>query len=191
MKVLSKHDYREMAWKNGKGRTIELLRLPHPKIADLFSLRLSIASMAESGPFSHYPGIERTIILLEGNGVVMDFVDEIKMSLNVLHKPIQFPGEAEITAQLINGPIREFNIMAARDVVEAYVEVPTKVTSLPVGGEEQQFCYICEGNASSGIQSLKKDDLVMSSPGEKITLTSKDGFTAIVIKLRDIQSAKK
>ncbi len=191
MKILGQKDYRDMAWKNGKGRTVELLRIPHPKVQDLFSLRLSIASMTESGPFSHYPGIERTIILLEGKGVVLDFVDEIKMNLNVKLKPIQFAGEAEISAHLIDGPIREFNVMGARDAVEAFVEVHQKLNSLSVGGDGDHYLYICEGTAMVGNDLVKKDDLIITTHGEKVSLTSKEGFTGIEIKTHKIFSAKK
>jgi environmental stress-induced protein Ves len=173
MKTLTEKDFRDMNWKNGKGRTLELIRLPHPKEEELFSLRLSIASMKESGPFSHYPGIERSIILLEGKGVVLDFVDEIKMNLNEPLKPIQFPGEAEIEAKLIDGPIREFNIMAARDCIEAYIQVHRKVPKIQLGGVDEHYCYIVE-----------KNELILLSPGEKCDLASKDGLTVIDVKVK-------
>ncbi len=173
MKTLTEKDFREMNWKNGKGRTLELIRLSHPHDPELFSLRLSIASMKESGPFSHYPGIERSIILLEGKGVVLDFVDEIKMHLNEPLKPIQFAGEEEIEAKLIDGPIREFNIMAARDCVEAYIHVHKKVPKIQLGGEDDHYCYIVE-----------KNELIILGPGEKSDLTSKDGLTVIDVRVK-------
>lgn len=188
MKILTPKDYHEMPWKNGKGRTNELLRLPHPTDTELFSLRLSIASMKESGPFSHYPGIERTIILLEGQGVVLDFVDEIKMNLNEPLKPIQFAGEAEIEAKLIGGPIREYNIMAARDCVEAYVEVFKNVSQVTLGGEEDHFFYVCEGSGSIQTTKIERDQLILLKSGEKLPLTSKDGMTLIDVRVKYITS---
>ncbi|MBN8630010.1 MAG: HutD family protein [Rhodobacterales bacterium] len=36
---------------------------------DSFDLRLSIAAVAEDGPFSDFPGIDRRLWLLDGAGV--------------------------------------------------------------------------------------------------------------------------
>ena len=187
MKVYRSEDFKHMSWKNGKGTTNELIRIPHPKNPEFFELRLSIAHMTESGPFSHYPGIERTIILLEGKGVVLDFVDEIKMHMNVIHKPIQFAGEAEIEGTLIDGAIRDFNIMAARDSIEAYVEVFEKVPLVQIGGDLEHYCYIVEGTADSEGKKFLSGELIHLAKGEKLSLKSKDLLTVIDTKIKRAQ----
>lgn len=58
-----------MPWKNGGGVTRELVKLPHPTDPARFLARLSIATVATSGPFSAFPGIDRTLLMLEGRGM--------------------------------------------------------------------------------------------------------------------------
>ena len=54
-------------WRNGAGRTRELLTWPAG--AQPWQLRISLAEISRDGPFSLYPGIERWISVIEGAGV--------------------------------------------------------------------------------------------------------------------------
>lgn len=62
---LTPADFRPMPWANGKGVTIELARADGP---GGMLWRLSRASVAENGPFSIFPGIERNLTILTGPG---------------------------------------------------------------------------------------------------------------------------
>ena len=55
-----------MRWKNGGGATREAVNWPPGAGLDAFDWRVSIASIAASGPFSVFTGVERRIMLLEG-----------------------------------------------------------------------------------------------------------------------------
>lgn len=99
-----------MPWKNGGGVTTELYRLPD---GEDFFLRLSIAQVAQSGPFSSFPGIDRTLLVLEGNGIRLGSSSFDKV-LDQQSGPFEFRGEDEINAELIQGPIRDFNVMVKR-----------------------------------------------------------------------------
>ena len=55
--------FKTQAWKNGGGSTLELYKYPD---YDQYDLRLSIATVGASGPFSKFPGYLRTIIQLQG-----------------------------------------------------------------------------------------------------------------------------
>ncbi|OJT17017.1 hypothetical protein BO221_47220 [Archangium sp. Cb G35] len=57
-----------MPWKNGGGVTRELWKLPHPFDPARFLARVSIATVGASGPFSVFPGVDRTLMILEGAG---------------------------------------------------------------------------------------------------------------------------
>ena len=54
-------------WRNGGGETREIVSWP-PGAQD-FDWRASIATIAQDGPFSAFTGIDRSITLLEGDGV--------------------------------------------------------------------------------------------------------------------------
>lgn len=52
-----------LPWKNGCGTTREIARMPgHGP----FDWRLSLADLTESGPFSSFPGVTRTLFLIDG-----------------------------------------------------------------------------------------------------------------------------
>lgn len=69
-------------WKNGGGETREIAAFPPGAGFDDFDWRLSIATIAEDGAFSAFPGIDRTLILLSGNGVALRLDDGGAMSCN-------------------------------------------------------------------------------------------------------------
>ncbi|MCB2071086.1 MAG: HutD family protein, partial [Ottowia sp.] len=56
-------------WKNGGGRTRTVATWPAGAGLSDFDARVSVATIAASGPFSRFPGIDRQIVLLSGGGV--------------------------------------------------------------------------------------------------------------------------
>ena len=56
---------------NGRGTTTELAREDAPDGTMLW--RLSAADVIEDGPFSTLPGIDRILLLTEGEGFDLDF----------------------------------------------------------------------------------------------------------------------
>ena len=57
-------------WKNGGGITREIVCWPPGSGLDDFWWRASVATIDAAGPFSAFPGVDRTIMLLEGAGVL-------------------------------------------------------------------------------------------------------------------------
>ena len=73
LRIFGPGDFRVMPWKNGAGSTTELLiDPPGATLAGGFRWRVSMATVAESGPFSSFPGLDRTLLLLEGEGMELD-----------------------------------------------------------------------------------------------------------------------
>jgi hypothetical protein len=141
-KRLDPAQYRMMPWKNGGGTTAELAIHPpgaHPPGAGLggvrFIWRLSIATIGQDGPFSSFEGYERTIMLIEGKGMTLDFGPEGRVRLDRPYEPVQFKGEWAATCALIDGSCRDFNVMverargSARTRVIALGSDPTTVVS--------------------------------------------------------------
>ena len=58
-----------MPWKNGGGSTRELACWPPGADTSGFDWRVSVASIAAAGPFSVFAGVDRNIMLLDGDGV--------------------------------------------------------------------------------------------------------------------------
>ena len=109
-----------MPWRNGLGSTVELLK------GDLddgsgFAWRLSMADVASDGEFSNFSGYDRTLLLLEGNGLTLDCADAVHR----LEQPLQaarFRGEDATFATLHDGPVKDFNIMTLRRHCSARVD---------------------------------------------------------------------
>lgn len=101
-------------WKNGGGSTTEIAVAPHGAGFDTFDWRLSLARIVQDGPFSAFPGIERTLALVEGDGVLLDFDGERQVSLTAEEPEISFDGGHSVDASLIGGPTIDFNVMTRR-----------------------------------------------------------------------------
>lgn len=111
-------------WKNGGGTTREIASWPPGAGLDRFGWRLSVATIAAAGPFSAFPGIDRCIMLLEGDGVRLRSRDgRIDHRLDRPHAPFAFAGEAEIDCTLQGGVSTDFNVMTRRGQWRAELRV--------------------------------------------------------------------
>ncbi|WP_322057840.1 HutD family protein [Paraburkholderia sp. J63] len=122
-------------WKNGGGvtREIALANLPGAEPGN-FAWRVSVADVSQAGPFSRFEGVARTLVLLEGAGMVLDETAPegeaphggAPVRTHTLARALdvaRFDGEAPIDARLVDGPTRDFNLMVRRDAARAAFEV--------------------------------------------------------------------
>jgi hypothetical protein len=125
-------DFRVMPWKNGGGSTTELLiDPPGATLASGFRWRVSMATVADSGPFSSFPGIDRTLLLLQGEGMELDHGAHGRALLPGPLVPVRFPGEWTTSGRLLGGPCLDFNVMSSRAQVVHDVMIMT-VGPVPV-----------------------------------------------------------
>ncbi len=113
VRLIRSADLVRVPWKNGGGTTAEVAVHPPGAGFDDFDWRISMADVAVDGPFSRFPGVDRTLVLAEGRDLVLD----IEGDLRVLVRPGDagsFAGEAETRARLHGGPIRDINVMSRR-----------------------------------------------------------------------------
>lgn len=122
---LGPSDYRRMPWKNGGGTTTELAVFPASAELDgeQFLWRISIADIAVNGPFSRFPGYDRTIMLIDGEGMVLEGRPEGPIELRRQFEPQSFAGDLQVTARLVGGPAKDFNLMVRRGEVEGSLTV--------------------------------------------------------------------
>jgi environmental stress-induced protein Ves len=111
------NEYRRERWKNGAGWTREILRWPAQ--AEDWDWRLSIAEVDKDGPFSAFPGVDRELVLLSGEGMRLRFDDGEVAELQPPHDRVRFAGERVVQSELIAGPTQDFNLMWKRDRIEA------------------------------------------------------------------------
>lgn len=115
-RVLPAFEYRRERWRNGLGWTREILRVPD---TDDWQVRLSIAEIEQDAAFSAFPGIERELVLLRGEGLRLRFDDGALHTLMPPHDRLRFAGEAQVTGELVDGVTHDFNLMWRRDAVQA------------------------------------------------------------------------
>ncbi|KAF0862433.1 HutD family protein [Pseudomonas sp. LD120] len=104
-------DYPRMPWKNGGGSTEEITRDGGTGL-ESFGWRLSIADIAESGGFSSFSGYQRIISVLQGTGMTLNVDGQDSQPLLPL-QPFAFSGASQVACSLLDGPIRDFNLIYA------------------------------------------------------------------------------
>ncbi len=185
MRRLGPADYRDMPWKNGGGVTRELLKLPHPTDSSRFLVRLSIATVSASGPFSVFPGVDRTLMILEGAGVALTVDGTREVVLDQRLRPFEFPGEAQIQCRLLGGPVRDFNLMVDRALAHGSLEVVPLAAgqTRTLSGTGTVLLHVLEGRASVPGEPLARDEtLWLEAPG-LLMLRSDEGATVVAIHL--------
>lgn len=94
-------------WRNGGGRTRELLAWP-PGVP--WRLRVSVADIDADGPFSAFPGVTRWFAVLDGAGVALT-LGPAEHRLTPASAPVAFDGAAAPGCRLLDGPTRDLNLM--------------------------------------------------------------------------------
>jgi len=110
-----------MPWKNGMGSTTEIAISPTDARLDDFDWRVSMAQVASDGPFSSFAAIDRTLLVLEGNGLDLSVADQpiTRIDRDAIHS---FPGDQPTSATLVDGPILDLNVMSRRGTVTQDVQ---------------------------------------------------------------------
>ncbi|MFE0014538.1 HutD family protein [Mesorhizobium sp. NPDC059054] len=114
MRILRASDYRSMPWKNGGGTTTEIVVSPAGAGLDDFDWRISMARVEAGGPFSVFVGIDRTLSILEGEGMRLSIAGHDSVDLTRASEPLFFPADAATEATLAAGPITDLNVMTRR-----------------------------------------------------------------------------
>jgi len=103
-------------WKNGGGTTTEIAISPAVASLDNFDWRISLATVASSGPFSFFPGIDRTLALVDGPGMILDVDFDSRYVLSEEEPVVEFAGESQVVATLAlsGATTTDFNVMTRR-----------------------------------------------------------------------------
>lgn len=102
-------DYPRMPWRNGGGTTQEIACNPGGSTAS-FDWRLSLADVGQDGGFSAFTGYQRILTVLEGQGVALT-VDGAPQAPLIPRVPYAFSGDSDVHCRLLDGPIRDFNLI--------------------------------------------------------------------------------
>lgn len=132
MRLLRAADRTAAPWKNGGGATTEVIAVPHGAGFGDFDWRVSLAEVAASGPFSVFEGVDRWLLVLEGALALS--VEGLGLARLSPGEHLAFPGDARTHGQVLDGPVRDLNVMSRRGRIRASAE---RLDGGMVGGGDQ------------------------------------------------------
>ena len=137
---------------------------------------MSIADVASDGPFSRFPGYDRHIMLLDGAGMTLDCGPHGRINLRAPFEPRAFSGDWDVAGALVDGAVRDFNLMVDRGRATSSLEVERLEgpRSFACAAHETCIVHVIEGGLDGGAQG---DSLVASAPFQLVPQT----ITRVVI----------
>jgi environmental stress-induced protein Ves len=166
-RLIKANQHQVMPWKNGQGMTAEIaIDPPDTPLSQSFRWRLSLAEVKADGPFSAFPGYDRTIMLMGGNGMVLRFDKGREERIDEPHVPFQFSGDDDVRCWLIDGSVRDFNLMVRRDlqVSAGILTLSRRDRMLPaLGRGTTLILYVIEGDTVI-------DDGTLLEPGDTLII---------------------
>ncbi len=182
MRKIEPSSFRRMPWKNGGGETSEIAVVPEGASADDFDWRVSTARVAESGPFSLFQGIDRSLVVLSGLGlhlVIGPPGGDQEVLLDPASAPFAFAGDIPAYADLMaREPVVDFNVMTRRGKFEQMVrrvklQDPTEV----VGDYVVLYCL------SGSTECFADGKLIVLTVGDALIANDTQSDGTITVKI--------
>ena len=187
-RVIPANEYRRERWRNGLGWTREIHAASSRGGWDW---RLSIAEIEQDAPFSLFPGVDRELVLLSGNGLRLRFDDGEVNELHPPHDRMRFAGERGVTGELLDGPTQDFNLMWRRDAIDAQLLHRPLVGPMVIFADAGTTwaVHLIAGQArfadDSGLQDLAAGDTALLEAGRaRLRHVLDGGGEALVIRLQ-------
>ncbi|HEX7391269.1 MAG TPA: HutD family protein [Acidiphilium sp.] len=114
LRVVRAAGRRAMPWKNRGGTTFEVAAFPVGSGLDRIDWRISMALVETNGPFSVFPGIDRTLAVLAGDGIALSIAGDPPVILTRTSAPHSFAADAPTEGRLTGGAITDLNVMTRR-----------------------------------------------------------------------------
>lgn len=126
-------------WRNGSGITRTIAA---DVVGGDFIWRVSAADIAQSGPFSVFPGIDRAAVVIRGQGLSL-CGEALQVALRQTGDLAEFPGDAPMRASLDSGPVSLWNVMTRRKAARCVLELRTN-QAVEVDGAPH-ICLVLNG----------------------------------------------
>jgi environmental stress-induced protein Ves len=183
MRVLRAADRTAVPWKNGGGVTREIAASPEGAPMDDFDWRVSLAEVGADGPFSAFPGVDRTLTVVEGAGMDLMVGGEHHI-VDEQYWPHDFPGDLETEGHLLEGPVVNLNVMYRRSRTQAATAVVRGTVRLlvPEGGAVLAVALedgaVLDAAAAEGVELGRYDALLAT--GESPGVLRTQGYALVV-----------
>ena len=134
---LRSRDYRRVPWRNGRGCTAEIAVAPEGAGMDDFLWRVSTAAVTEPGAFSAFPGVDRILTVIAGDGLTLEIAGREPAAPG--RHPFAFPGDLPCSARLEGEPVTDLNVMTRRGRCRAAVRWAEPAEALPGASDRLVF----------------------------------------------------
>lgn len=187
IRIIDKTMFRKMPWANGGGVTTELV-VHKDESTGRTLWRLSMAGVDTDGPFSHFAGYDRILVLMTGQGLRLSHGNGTEHCLSNVYDMACFPGDLATHATLIGGPVSDFNVIVDRAAFSPSVIVTNDGAGLAVPADANVLAVYAVDHAllvtdpSGGSHHLPQGGLFLVEdplPGDWRV----GGATALVVQL--------
>jgi environmental stress-induced protein Ves len=149
---------------------------------------LSLATIEQPGPFSTFEDYDRTLVLVRGAGVELDFGTYGRAVLRTPGQLAAFDGGWATSCTLLDGPSSDLNLIVSKTRAEArarLVRVAAPEIIHTAGWEETLICCIAGAaqieNAAGEIATLSDADVARCSPDDGVLTCAPDGTTPVLL----------
>ena len=168
-------DYLDTPWRNGGGRTLELY-----KSGD--DARISLATVASSGPFSVFPGCDRHLMLLDGTGF---HLNDGAVLFHEALRPESFAGGANWHCSLVDpGTVsHDFGVISHPSTTETFLTVVRgpMVRAEVMSKKDSLFLYVVAGEVHTPVRLQPSDSLHLTEPAVVVLHGASDLVLASVL----------
>ncbi len=179
-RIIPPADFVTTPWKNGGGITHEIAQGGGPP----WHWRLSIAEVATDGPFSRFEGLSRVLTVIEGNG--LDLLAPTGTLRAAPLQPLAFSGDLPVDSRMVDGPIRDLNVIHDPRHVAADVTVIDGAATVEPEAEAL-IAFLClAGEVTVAGRAIAQGACLLGHPG---SFTVPAGARGILVTLQTVQTA--
>ena len=179
--ILPADGHTRMRWSNGGGWTTEIIAVPSGRHWDW---RLSVADVDSDGPFSVFPGVDRSIALLRGAGFALTVDRGDEQVVHTSFQPFRFSGDETTSCRLIDGSVQDINLMTTRGSVPRHLEFVHIAPLTEAELNDVELVVVVAGRVRMGRRQLGYLDAIRHGAQPRcVTLTSVGG-AAVVATVR-------
>ncbi len=188
VQLLRAADRPAVPWKNGGGLTREIAAWPPGSNLDSFDWRVSMATVASGGPFSAFPAIDRTLMVLEGE-LALTIDDGAERTFSPTSGPAVFSGDAAVVAKTPSAPVTDLNVMTRRGRASATIFAWRGSPSPDPFSDWRLLVSRREGltvRVSGAAFNLSKDDALLITGGDEaaVETESESELDALLISIK-------
>jgi len=172
LQVIAPQQFKTIPWKNGLGETTELA-INDGGDLDNFDWRLSIASVINDGIFSDFSGYQRNLVLIAGQGLMLEHDNKSSDNLANLLDIASFDGACKTLGKLSAGAIKDFNIITNKKKILPQVScyISAQEVMVNLAKSSLYFAYSLTGEIKVKINEQEENNV---SQGSLVKISSVD-----------------